>query len=172
MNNKRKKKAQVAVSDLFIAIFVFMILITIILVSWRIYSLRLNNNVAYRDMTERVYYISDILVKSQGFPEDWEDNPLYQENPDILGLADSPRNISIDKVAWMESIDGDDRDKIKDLLKIRGYLYSIVISDFESDTHLVEFGDTPAEIGQIIRIKRIVNYDDERAWFIMSLWIE
>jgi hypothetical protein len=89
------KQGQAAVTDLFIAISVFIILITITTLTWDLYRVRLNNRIEFDDMIITAFQISDVLIKTKGIPDDWEKNT---GDPEVIGLIATEKILSAEKV--------------------------------------------------------------------------
>ncbi len=91
----KSKKSQIAVTDLFIALFMATITIIIIMFAWNRYTIILNEESDYRELEIIAFQTADLLVKSDGKPQNWENNPL---NVEVIGLATEDRNLSLEKV--------------------------------------------------------------------------
>ncbi len=66
------KKGQAAVTDLFVAIGIFIVLITITTVLWNLYNIRLANRVDYDGLAIKAFQVSDLLLKTPGNPDNWD----------------------------------------------------------------------------------------------------
>src|SRR3989344_3394440 len=91
----KKKRGQAAITDLFIAIAVFIILITITTLSWQLYNIRLNSRLDFDDIILKTFVVTDTLVKSPGSPGDWERDPTKAK---IVGFARKDRVLDEAKV--------------------------------------------------------------------------
>lgn len=87
-------KAQIAITDLFIALFIATLLIISIISVWNRYTVLAEDNVNYNDLQISAFQTANILVKSKGKPSNWEEDP---DNVEMIGLASSDRNLSRDK---------------------------------------------------------------------------
>ncbi len=158
---KNTRKGQVAIIDLFIAIAVFIILITITTLTWDLYNIRLDIRIDYDDMMIRAFQISDSLVKSSGYPGDWEKT----SNPSIIGLAEADRVLSKDKVSKFTSLN---YNNVKDKMKINLYDYYFLIRNAGGDP-IITSGVSPSG-NYVVNLARIVVYDNEPAIMEFALW--
>ncbi len=155
------KKAQVGTTDLFIAIFIFIVLMTAILMAWNTYSKRLSESIEYNDIVLNAYYITDVLVKTPGQPHNWT-----SDNVEIIGLASNDRNISKSKVQEFTKID---YDLAKEKFNIERYDFYFQIEDPQGNNLIDPYG--LIGIGDnIVRISRLVIYENEPAYLRLTLW--
>ncbi|GEM_PF-1026875 len=80
------KKGQAVITDLFIAIGIFIVLITITSVLWNLYQIRLTNRLEYDALTVKAFTISDALLKTPGNPDNW-DARIVDENFEDIDIA-------------------------------------------------------------------------------------
>src|SRR3989344_9407637 len=93
----QKKSGQAAVTDLFIAISVFIILITITTLTWNLYNIRLTSRFDYDEMMLKGFQVSDLLVKSKGIPANW--HVSYNTTlPQVIGLSENERILSAERI--------------------------------------------------------------------------
>ncbi len=119
-----KPRGQAAVTDLFIAIAVFVLLITIITVDWNKYQIQLASELDYDTMKFKAFHIIDALVRTPGVPEDWEAQP---ELPSVIGLASEPNVISNAKLtAFINTLTPA---QIKEIFKINLYTFFFELKD-------------------------------------------
>jgi hypothetical protein len=157
------KRAQMAITDLFIALFAFTILIVVIVFAWNRYALILGENSDYEEMKIIAFQTADLLVKSGGEPEDWEE---YPDNVDIIGLASSDRNLSTDKVyALINNISYSNASRS---LGVAYYNFSLQINHING-TRLEEYRQIPAN-RSVINVQRLVHYGNEKAVLQFALW--
>jgi hypothetical protein len=99
--NIRKKRGQAAVTDLFVAIGIFIVLITITSVLWNLYNVRLVNRLEYDDLSIKAFQISDFLLKTPGNPDNWDYLVLEEDvGPDdivYVGLVEGELRIPKNK---------------------------------------------------------------------------
>ncbi len=92
----KSKKGQAAVTDLFVAIGIFIVLITITSVLWNLYHVRLVNRMDYDDLVIKNFQITDFLLKTPGSPANWDS--LYTREL-----------INYDAIAYVGLVEGDFR---------------------------------------------------------------
>lgn len=158
---KRNKKAQIVTTDLFIAVVIFTILMSIIVVSWGRYTTKLDDKLNYEEMQIRAFQISNLLVKSNGNPSNWENGG----NIESLGLAARDRILSSSKVdAFVNLSYGN----ITKLLGIRNYDFYFKLKDSENNSLALK-GNIPS--GDFaVSLRRYVIYENEDAVMEFTLW--
>ncbi|MFH1065377.1 MAG: hypothetical protein V1734_02620 [Nanoarchaeota archaeon] len=156
------RKGQIASVDLFIAFFVFILLISILVGTWNLYNQRLNESMEYEKMRLGAYYISDSFVKTSGTPSAWENNPSSVE---IIGLAIDDRVLSSAKVDAFANLS---YASAREKLKIMGYNYGFRIKDL-SNNIIMASGMAPAGDISIV-VERYVTYENEKAIMEFALW--
>ncbi len=162
------RKSQIAVMDLLIALFIATILIVLIVFVWNRYAVTLNENTEYNEMKIIAFQASDLLVKTKGKPENWEDDV---GNVKVLGLASHDRNLSIDKVSKMDGVGGDDI-SYADASKVLGtgfYDFYLQIK-YVSGTDIVNYGTSVPPDKSIVSVRRFVEYNNEKAILEFTLW--
>lgn len=175
-----QKKGQAAVTDLFIAISVFIILITITTLTWNLYNIRLTSRFDYDDMMLRGFQVSDLLVKSKGIPPDWHItyNTTYPNPRDIngccikpqqlIGLADNERILSQERVDAFKDISDANPQVIKDALNINLYNYYFVIRN-QTGVPLLNTGLFPSG-KYAVNLARIVSYNNQPVIMEFAIW--
>ncbi len=155
------KKSQIAVTDLFIALFIATILIIIVIFTWNRYSIILNEESDYRELQIIAFQTADLLVKSEGDPQNWENNPL---NVDVIGLATKDRNLSAEKVNSFINLSYNFTLKS---LGLELYDFYFQLKDING-TKLAEHGKTPKNF--VVNVQRLVLYENEKAIVEFALW--
>ena len=159
---RKGKRGQAAITDLFIAISVCVILITVTTLSWELYNIRLNSRLDFDDMVIKGFIITDTLVKSPGIPNNWEENPTTVVK---IGLAEKDRTIDEEKLL---AFIGLTEDQIKNNFQIGLYNIYFIIKNVNG-TAIVDKGSTPT--GSItINLARIVMYKGEPKVMEFALW--
>ena len=85
------KKAQLFSTDLFISASIFLVLIISVIAFFTFYSVRVDETIKNEDLNLRTLQITDLLLKSEGLPYNWEDDP---GNLQIIGLVSDDRIFS------------------------------------------------------------------------------
>ncbi|MBT3865895.1 hypothetical protein HOF78_02195 [Candidatus Woesearchaeota archaeon] len=104
---RRNKKGQAAITDLFVAVGIFIILITITSVLWNLYNVRLLNRLEYDDLVVKTFEISDLLLKSSGQPDNWDHLALggaSAEDIMFVGLVEEELKIPFNKTEGMDAL--------------------------------------------------------------------
>ena len=162
-----QNKGQAAVTDLFIAISVFIILITITTLTWNLYNIRLTSRFDYDDMMLRGFQVSDLLVKSKGIPPDW--HITYEITaPQVIGLADNERILSPEKVGAFKDLSDSDPSAIKNALNINLYNYYFVIRN-QTGIPLLSTGLFPSG-KYAVNLARIVSYNNQPVIMEFAIW--
>ena len=158
------KRGQAVVTDLFVAIAVFVILVTIISLSWDLYQIRFIKKIEYDDMILRTFHASDSLIKSKGIPTNW--NHLYPPTlPQELGLVNLERTIDDKKLAKFRNMSGND---IENILKIKPYKFYWVLKN-ETGAILITHGTPPS--GKLnVNVARLVIYKGKPSAMELSIW--
>lgn len=160
----KQKKAQIAVSDMFIAFFIFSILLTALILIWGLLNEQLSIKTYYDNLAFKTFQISNSLVTSPGVTTNDGDkwNP---DNVNTIGLANFDRTLSMDKVINFTNLSTQD---IKRLFKtgeseLSGFDFRI--TNLQGD-QLVRYSDNITK-DLYVTARRFVIYNDEKA--IMEL---
>ena len=122
----KNKKSQSVVFDLFIALFVFVLITSIILVMWNKYSLEMEDKIIQKDMWLKTYHITSLLVESKGNPINWHTN---YSNIGSFGLADIDRQLNSSKLFAFLNLSENNYSLVRNLLNIEGYEFYFKLSD-------------------------------------------
>ena len=167
------KKSQSVVVDLFIALFVFVLIISIITIMWNKYNLDINQKINQKEMWLKVYHITDLLVESSGSPNNWYTLDDF-ENIKSIGLANLDRQLSSEKLVGFLTLSLGNYSLTKKLLNIEGFEFHFIL--FDLDGIIAESGLSPIFYGSTISgrttsIRRYVSLDEcEKCIFEFSLW--
>lgn len=157
----RYKKAQIVITDLFIALFIATILIILIIFAWNRYTIILNEDADYKEMQIIAFQTADLLVKSNGEPINWEETPT---SVDVIGLAGSDRNLSIEKVNAFVNLSYNITSKS---LGVEYYDFYFQLKHING-TKLAEHGKTPSNV--VVNVQRLVSYKNEKAIVEFAVW--
>ena len=157
----KRKKSQIALTDLFIALFIATLLVGIIIFALNRYNLILNEESDYNKMQIIAFQTADLLVKSGGRPADWEKSPFEAE---VIGLADADRTLSEDKLNAFTNLS---YDYASELLGLELYDFHFQLKQING-TKLAEHGKTPANF--VVNVQRIVLYKNEKAIMEFAVW--
>lgn len=158
------RKSQAIITDFFIALFVFLILITAIVYIWNDYNTKIVENVEYERMQLVAYQITNQMLKNKGVPSAWEKDSV---NVGEIGLVVSDRKLSKDKVDAFVNLP---YNAVRDILNIEGYDYSFKIKSL-SNTILSSSGGIPGDT-EVVSIERYGVYDGENVILQFKIWKE
>ncbi|MFA4886618.1 MAG: hypothetical protein WC595_00225 [Candidatus Nanoarchaeia archaeon] len=143
--------AQIAITDLFFALIIFIILMTAFSFFWTLYLTRFNDNLQRQELELLAYHISDLLVKTPGYPDTWEQDP---NNTRILGLAKQDRVLSQEKISAFANLT---YNQTKTIFNIERYNYYLLIQ--KNGTALYETNTLPS--GSSVSVRRTATYDNQ-----------
>ena len=156
MRMLHKKRSQVSMLDLFIGAFLFLSLITLVLITWNSYNNRLNERLVYEQIELKAFQVSDLLVRSPGSPTGWENNISSLK---VIGLATKDRILSKNKVEAFVNLSNNDVTKI---LNLENYNFYFKLGTYESG--LTQNGTIT------ISLKRKVIFENETETMQFTLW--
>lgn len=110
-------KAQLFSSDMIAAVFLFLLVSTFILFSWNSSIDAAAENLQRREMELAASRILDIMVKSPGYPPDWEAG-----NASVIGLVNYDRTIDPVKLSAFINMD---YNKTKEILGTGDYFFRL-----------------------------------------------
>ena len=151
-----KKRAQLSPTDVLIAVFIFAILITFILVFWYNYNQKLIVKLEREVIFSQAIEITDNFVKTLGKPNNWDET-----NVEIIGLASSDRKISEEKVQKFCNISYDSARQL-----LTNLMYHFHFSIEEDECGIVP----PENATKIVTLERPVIYKNNTALLKFSLW--
>ena len=144
-------KAQAAVIDLFIALFLFMIMLSTTIYTWNLYITRLNEDRENTEIIMKAFQATEALVKNEGIPANWN-----LTNVNLAGLG-------IDRILFSDKVDlffNLSEDKIKDIFKIQLYDFNITLK-YINGTKIKEKNNLEGE--KYNNVKRYALYKNEPA---------
>lgn len=156
------RKGQIGSIDLFIAIFIFLLLLSVLIGMWNLYSTRLSEGVEYEKMRLLAFHISDVFVKTQGYPTGWENSPLSAE---AIGLASSDRVLSTAKTNAFAAMN---YSSAKQKIKAIGYDFKFRVKDLSNNVLLESGANITGDTA--IAVERYVEYENEKAIMEFAIW--
>lgn len=156
------RKGQIGSIDLFVAIFVFFILLAVLMGMWNLYYTRLNEGTEYEKMRLLAFHISDIFVKTPGYPSAWETSPASAE---AIGLASSDRVLSSAKANAFAAMD---YSFARERTKLTGYNFKFRIKDLSNNVLLSSGSNISGDTA--IAVERYVEYENEKAIMEFAVW--
>ena len=112
-----RKKGQAAITDLFVAIGIFIVLITITSILWNLYNIRLQNRMIYDDLVIKGFQISDLMLKTPGKPDNWDVLILSDDITDVndiyyVGLVEGELKIPRNKTLGLSKLEEENISRI------------------------------------------------------------
>lgn len=157
----KTKKSQISIADLFLAASIFVILLGAVVFIYNHYNVKFESRQSFNRMQLSAMQITEILVKSEGVPGNWEFNSTETE---LIGLAYNSRNLSMNKV---EAFVNMSYDESKQLLGVNDDFY-FKISSIDGNI-LAEKGNN-ATGNKAVGIERRIMYNEENAVLSFMLW--
>ncbi|MBI4149737.1 hypothetical protein HY491_04785 [Candidatus Woesearchaeota archaeon] len=152
-------KAQAAMTDLFIAAFLFLVVFGAMMAMWNTSTARLSGDVAYREMEQHAFQIADFLVKHPGIPSQWK-----ASNVSIAGLG-RERQLDAAKVALFLNLS---EQQILDMYRIQSYNYSWQLQAVNGA--VIQQRGFPAQGNVSVAVSRMVVYNGTAAIMRLTLW--
>ena len=161
-------RGQAGITDLFVAIAIFIVLITITTLTWDLYNARLSSALDYDTMVVKAYHITDTFVKSPGYPPDWE----FQSNPELttsmIGLASADHVLAASKVSKFAELSTTQYDAMRTILRLSLYDYYFVLRDTDQ-TVVYSAGKIPQ--GKFaVNLARLVVYQGKPHVMEFAVW--
>jgi hypothetical protein len=145
--------------------FVFSALLFILMLgfaasSYSDYSVKYSLNEKKAGLETRIISISQSLVKSRGYPVDWENDASSIE---VLGLAEAENTLSIQKVLAFDSIP---YNETSDLLGISGEYYI----ELRSIKGTLQFHKGQERNASSVSIERLVHFNQTPSRLVIRLY--
>jgi len=160
------RQGQLFSLDLVISIVAFIMVFIFIVSIWSIYTIRLNENVASEELQLLAFQITDLLMKSRGEPNNWENNP---DNVSVIGLHLNPGYLDGNKVNAFLSLD---YNKIKEAFNIERFDCDFKVLDTDGNL-LNDTGLSPDQSSlEVISVSRFAMIENETRQIVFTLWRE
>lgn len=160
-------KGQVVILDLAIALIIFMSAMVFIVLTYQNGITKLDRETRYNSWVLESYGITDLLIKSEGYPQDWNASDVV-----VIGLASADRVLSTDKITRFTLLE---YNKTKQLLGISGNEFFLQIRDV-NNINLFEAGASPLEENpcnktyESITTQRFAMWEEQRVLVYFTLW--
>ncbi len=132
----KNKRGQAAITDLFVAVGIFIILVTITSVLWNLYQVRLVNRIEYDDLVTKTFEMSDMMLKTPGYPDNWDylilAGEITKDDIQYIGLVEEELKIPYNKTAAMDSALLQE-DGIREIFRAGSYRLGIRIRNHAGD---------------------------------------
>jgi hypothetical protein len=155
------KKGQVNTLDFMISVLVYAVMLIFLIGFWYLSIAEISGMVEQDRMDSAAVTISDMLIKTPGLPDDWEDGP---ENVWALGLARDQNVLSREKLANFSALGYNES---RELMGLDGDFY-FYVEDLDGDrlyeAGKAELGDKVTPVlrfgvleGEIVRVEVFVH---------------
>jgi len=105
MSSPRGFKGQLGSADALVANIIFALLLTFFVIFWYVTIANMENVTTKNEFEKSAVMITDILLKSPGVPQDWEENPPAAETIGLAIAADDQNVLSRRKVENFTAMD-------------------------------------------------------------------
>tara|TARA_Y100000310_G_scaffold345353_1_gene464069 strand:- start:377 stop:916 length:540 start_codon:yes stop_codon:yes gene_type:complete len=155
------RKGQAAVTDLFVALGIFVVLMIVTSVLWNLYTVRLSNRMIYDDLVMNTFQSFDVLLKTPGEPGNWEYLVSFDGKgvDDIVyvGLVEGERSVPCEKMNALETLG---EDNIKKILHVGQYNLGIEVLDAGGE-RIKLIGTTGGGSKFSVNLARNIMYQNE-----------
>ena len=164
---EKNKKSQAVMLDLILAISIFAVITTSLIIVWAIYQDRIQSNFRDSQLLNTAFAFSDFLISTEGQPTNWNNTTVTS-----IGLADSDRVLSNSKLKNLSLIE---YNQSKNLFKVNilNYDYSLLITSTDKLNQSIKYAYgviSPNDARRVIKVSRLVIYQNETSIFQVSLW--
>lgn len=140
-------KGQIITSDLILAVTLLTILVIYLGGAIDRSIEKFSESIQLHDLELNAVRISDMLVRTSGSPDNWEDNP---NSAIAIGLSSSDRKISYGKLSAFSNLD---YQTAKSVMGVSGYEFYFRLVSGGTEKGLLPAGE------KSVRVKRIVSYN-------------
>ncbi|MBN2250890.1 MAG: hypothetical protein JW724_02295 [Candidatus Altiarchaeota archaeon] len=184
LNNKR---AQSSAAEFLIGYFIFFLVLTLAIVLWSSTTSKIANSERLYEFEETCINVAEKLVKTRGVPQNWS-----REDVTVIGLAETPRTLSRDKLLEFLEIMNDTSSDVhlqsesacsglsnyecnKDMLGAGKYEFHFNLTDINGTTMqwkgvTYATGRMPVNNSQQIPVTRTAVLENEVAVIRMIFW--
>ena len=156
-------RAQLLNADLLLAVTLFAVALGAIMLTWNFTKARMEEASWSRELEQRTYTISDVLVRTPGDPVDWESQPAG--NITSMGLAGLDGGISQEKVAALKRVDPQ---RLNGIFQLGKENWHIILRGGDGSI-INRAGPAPAG-DYAVKSTRIVSYMNRTAFLEFTLW--
>ena len=123
------RKAQVWSLDFIVSIVLFLSVLGPLFFVWSYVNTQSQQQIFFERTETLALSISDVLVRSMGFPEGWNENDV-----NVIGLASDDNVLNSTKVSYLFSMGNSDYNKTKAILT-GGYDFFLNLTDINGTVH-------------------------------------
>lgn len=150
--------------DFMFGLFIFIIILGYLTAVWTLNLSTIENNYVFDDMQRLAFQTTDLLIKSEGAPGNWEEIADIND-VNVIGLAESDRVINEQKLNRFKNL-GAEYEKVKEILQIANYDFYFELQGIDD----VNAGLAPMAEAQKVVVRRVVNYKGSDAIVIFTLY--
>ena len=160
-------KAQAWSTDFVVSAVIFVLIFALVLFTWNQTLYQTQQKITLSKMQTLVSEISDSLIRTPGFPENWN-----QTNVEILGFAEEENVLNATKIGMFLSMDND---TIKSVLGIENYdfFFEILYPNGSvgkiNGTPVIK-GNQPVNAAVLVPVERYVMFENTPAKMRFILW--
>lgn len=158
------RRSQIMMSDLFLAASIFILLLGMMIFLYNHYTSKFESRQEFDRMQFSAVQLSDMLVKSEGLPHDWETNPNATLMVGLAHKENCKRNLSAMKVGSMVNMSYGD---VKGLFG--GHYDFYLMIESVNGSLIAETGKKSGS-ATAVSVERRVMYNDDSAILSLVLW--
>lgn len=169
-----KRKGQIIASDFLASIAIFTIILLACMSLWNIVEAKYDMFGENELMERKAYFITDMLLKTQGYPADWNSG-----NVELIGISsEKPHVLDESKLIGLNATD---YDTVKSIWGITDYEFYMKFVNSSGGTQKtgggainLEYGKAPSSQRDLVAVKRLglINYSGsfERTNMVFMIW--
>lgn len=157
------RKGQINSFDATFAMLVFILALVFIIAFWFTSISSMQNTISRNRLEYTALSISDVLVKSQGLPSNWEQDP---SNTHMLGLATYPNVLSESKLSNFTNLS---YSTAKDLLNLDSEEFYFYV-EYLNGTRVYESGNSSLTGDNIITVRRFAVLNGTKVRMGLSVY--
>ena len=147
----KKRKAQLFTQDFILSIVMFLAIVSLGNSAWENVMEKTSSDDTIGYMQQKAFYITDIIIKTRGYPEDWNSTDV-----ELAGLSGGKNHmLSIEKIDMFGNVS---YSQCIDMWDIPGYGFNLTIRN-STDIILSGGAAIPANATVVLPYSRIVNID-------------
>ena len=149
-----KKKGMVLSTDFMVSAIIFFAIISLTYMTWNAIESKSTDFQHYKYLSQKAEYITELLVRTKGYPNEWNASTVR-----LPGLLDEDLYISNRK---LDSLSAIDQSTLKSLWAINLYHYNLTISNSSATFYSIgeHVNDNATDIVSKSRIILYNNSDD------------
>src|SRR3989344_5506685 len=157
------RKAQLFSLESILSIVLFIIVILFLLSFWNLYSSRLSSQIHSEELQLQAAQVTDILVSSRGYPDEWEADPASVVIP---GLMLNPGSLDEQKLNQFLALD---YETLKQLLNIERFDIAFELRDVSGNV-LENRGNISSTADEAVVFQRLMLLKNQTRQVYVALW--